>query len=120
MRYSIQLLISTCLVALLASTASATPRRRPLAKPTIDATAVLVQYQRVGRDLIKLHDLRGPDVTAPLWSRFRAIKLDETRTIEARVTAAAVLGELHALIERLKGVQVSTECMQSPLADGCR
>jgi hypothetical protein len=96
----------------------------------IPATALLTQYQRVGRDLLLLSNERRAQIgveteaaklsCAELQATFRSIKIDEAvKTPEARVVAAAVLAELHLKIERLRGVALSQDCLNNPLAKEC-
>ena len=108
------------------------PRRAPVraiatrstakpAAPVVPTTnAVLMSYQRVGRDIIQLQGLRGTDCTLELWKTFRSIKLDEaTTTAEARLATTATLTELQQKIERRRGVTIHTDCLNNPLAAGC-
>jgi hypothetical protein len=96
----------------------------------VAANALLVQYQRVGRDLLLLANERraqiGVEVAAAklscaeLQATFRAIKIDDAvKTPQSRVATAAVLAELHTKIERLRGVALSQECLNNPLAKEC-
>jgi hypothetical protein len=96
----------------------------------IPANALLTQYQRVGRDLLLLSNERRAQIgvetedaklsCAELQATFRSIKIDEAvKTPESRVIAAAVLADLHAKIERLRGVELSQECLNNPLAKEC-
>jgi hypothetical protein len=90
-------------------------------KPAVPATtALMVDYQRVGRDIMQLQNLRGSDCTAELYRLFRTIKIDDAvATPEARVAMAATLQELQSKLQRQKGVTVSQECLDNPLAPGC-
>lgn len=91
-----------------------------LAPPVPTANAVLMSYQRVGRDLMQLQNLRGTDCTLELWKLFRSIKLaDATSTAEARLATSATLTELQQKIERRRGVTVHADCLNNPLAAGC-
>lgn len=84
------------------------------------ANAVLVHYQRIGRDLFRLQQLRGTECTLDLWPRFRAIKLDQdTATPEARVAMAATLTDIQHKIERKRGIIIRQECFDNPLAADC-
>jgi hypothetical protein len=96
----------------------------------IPVTALLTQYQRVGRDLLLLSNERRAQIgveteaaklsCAELQATFRSIKIDEVvKTPEARVLAAAALAELHMKIERLRGVALSQDCLNNPLAKEC-
>jgi hypothetical protein len=96
----------------------ARPRVRPPAAPA--TTDVLVQYQRVGRELFKLEELRGHRSCAELWPVFRTIKLDAAlATPEARTSTAAMLSELQLQIERMRGVVLTRACLDNPLAKEC-
>lgn len=107
--------------------ASIAPDVKPLAIP---ASALLVQYQRVGRELLLLANERRAQIgvekedaklsCADLQATFRGIKLDDAvKTPEARAAAAAALHELHDKIVRLRGVALSQECLSNPLAKEC-
>ena len=116
------------------------PAREPIAdaESTIDnpkplpipANALLTQYQRVGRDLLLLDNERrakggaenidARESCTELQTTFRSIKLEEVvKTPESRAAAAAVLAELHARIVRLRGIELSQECLKNPLAKDC-
>ena len=95
-----------------ASTAVAGPRAVPTSKVATDIE-VLVQYQRVGRALMKLDDLRGREATADLWPRFRTIK------IEKIAGNGPLLDELKLQIDRRMGIELSDACLKNPLAEGC-
>jgi hypothetical protein len=93
----------------------------PVPVPPPSTTAVLVQYQRIGRDLRLLQELRGTECTLELWPRFRAIKLDEaTATAEARAQTSATLDEIQLKIERKRGIILHQECLDNPLAAECQ
>jgi len=100
---------------------------KPLAIP---ANALLMQYQRVGRDLLLLNNERraqsgfetadAKESCAELQMTFRSIKLEEAlKTPESRAATASMLAELHARIVRLRGVELSQECLNNPLAKDC-
>lgn len=100
---------------------------KPLPTPT---NALLQQYQRVGRELLLLSNERRAQVgvetedaklsCADLQATFRSIKIqDAIKTAESRAAAAAVLAELHAKVERLRGVALSQDCLNNPLAKEC-
>lgn len=116
-----------------AKSASAKPRAakpapiKPLAIPT---NALLVQYQRVGRELLLLSNDQRAKIgvetadaklaCAELQELFESIKLDTAlKTTESRAEAAAVLADLHAKVQRLRGVELSAECLNNPLAKDC-
>ena len=85
------------------------------------AAQLMVEYQRIGRDLVKLQELRGTECTLELWPRFRAIKLDEMcKTAESRLDLEAELKDLRAKIERKHGIELSAECLNNPLAADCQ
>jgi hypothetical protein len=88
------------------------------AAPT--AVSVIVEYQRVGRDLLQLQDQRGANECGDLMPRFKAIKLEQAvATTASRIATAATLSEIAAKIERLRGVTVQRPCLDNPLAEGC-
>ena len=98
-------------------------------KQSISATMLLQQYQRVGRELLLLanehrDELGIEDTKAScieLRNTFRSIKIDDAvATVESRVATAALLDELREKIERVRGVAVSQECLNNPLAAGCQ
>jgi hypothetical protein len=76
-------------------------------------TKLLQEYQRIGHDLIALRERRGNEDTADLWQQFKSLQLD-------RAEAEAELRALREQIERRKGVDVSSDCENNPLAEGCR
>jgi hypothetical protein len=85
-----------------------------------EASAVVMQYQRIGHDLMALQNRRGADLTEDLWSTYRAIHLDESlATADGRAAVAETLSELHDKIERRQGVQISKDCLDNPLGKGC-
>jgi hypothetical protein len=84
------------------------------------AISVIVDYQRVGHDLLDLQAQRGLFDCGDLASRFRAIKLDTAlATPASRAAAATTLAEIATKIVRLRGVQVEEACLHNPLAAGC-
>lgn len=94
------------------------------------ASAVMQQYQHVGHDLVLLRSERNAkldaaiDVTkescAELHSEFRTIKIeDAVKTPQARAETAALLKDLQKKVDRLRGVAVTTDCMNNPLAKDC-
>jgi hypothetical protein len=108
----------------------APPIAAPVKPLPIPATALLTQYQRVGRDLLLLSNERRAQIgveteaaklsCAELQATFRSIKIDDAvKTPESRAAAAAVLAELHGKIERLRGVALTQECLNNPLAAEC-
>lgn len=113
-------------VLLLGGVASAQPKR-PVAKaavakktPAPTVNAVMTTYQRIGRDIIQLQKFRGTECTLELWKTFRTIKLDEaTATAESRIATAATLHQLQQKISRKRGITISQECLDNPLAGEC-
>ncbi len=82
--------------------------------------AVLVDYQRVGRELMQLERLRGHRRCAELWPQFKAIQIDAAvKTSDSRVETLEELTELRDRIARLRGIEVSAECLANPLAAAC-
>lgn len=107
----------------------AKPRpRTPPVKPAVkvqpqrvEPGTVLLRYQRVGRELLELQNVRGAFMCADLWLDFRAINLSQALTTpENRVETLDDLVDLHARIERMRGIDVSGECLTNPLADACK
>lgn len=90
----------------------------PATAPT--QTALLVAYQRIGRELMLLKQSHGTECTLDLWPQFKSIKLDAaTATPEARLEAAITLAEIQLRIERKKGITLRQECLNNPLAPEC-
>jgi hypothetical protein len=88
--------------------------------PTTDAT-LMIEYQRVFRDLKKLEDLRGADCVKDLWVEYREIKPAELcKTAEGKVDLESWLKDLHVRIERKRGVELSQACLDNPLAASCQ
>jgi hypothetical protein len=88
--------------------------------PVPTATALMVSYQRIGRELMQLQGFRGTECTLDLWPTFRAIKLDTAlATPEARAQTAATLAEIASRIERKRGITIRPECLSNPLAAEC-
>lgn len=82
---------------------------------------LLIEYQRIHRDLTKLQQLRGNDATLELWPKFRAIKIAELcRTSAGRIELEVVIKELRGRIERKRGIELSAECLNNPLAASCQ
>ncbi len=98
----------------------------PLLPPApVSADALVLQYQRVGHELADLQAKRGLghalDPSADLADTFHAIKLTAAlATPDSRINAAAALTELHERIQRWRGVQISRECQDNPLAKDCQ
>lgn len=89
-------------------------------KPSADA-ALLRQYQRVGHDLIELEKQIGAMRVGELRADFRAIHLDEaTANADARAAAESTLADLAERIARLRPIEVSTACLNNPLAADCQ
>ena len=83
-------------------------------------TELVLEYQRVGRDIAKLQNDRGTDKVLDLWPTFRAIKLKEAcKTAETRLNLEGTLKQLRSHIERRRGITISAECMNNPLAAAC-
>ena len=92
---------------------------------------MLQQYQRVGRALLLLANERreqnGAETLdakascAELQATFRSIKIDDAvATPESRVETTAVLDELQGKIDRLRGIAVTQDCLDNPLAKDCQ
>lgn len=91
------------------------------AVPAPTATAVMMSYQRIGRDIIQLQSFRGTECTLELWKTFRAIKLDDaTATTASRIATAATLQELSVKIDRRRGITIPHECLDNPLTAECQ
>jgi hypothetical protein len=110
--------VSLLLAVAFAGTATADVRKVP--KPPTQV-ALTVEYQRVGRDILKLQDQRGYFDVGDLVPRFRAIKLDAAlASTTARAILASTLTDLATKIERMRGVRVERACLDNPLASGCQ
>ncbi|HUS32770.1 MAG TPA: hypothetical protein VMZ53_29920, partial [Kofleriaceae bacterium] len=89
-------------------------------KPMTEAELV-VEYQRVGRDIAKLQKDRGTDKVLDLWPTFRSIKLKEScKTAETRLNLEGTLKQLRSHIDRRRGITISADCMNNPLAANCQ
>jgi hypothetical protein len=85
------------------------------------SAALLRQYQRVGRDLMMLENSKGAFAVKELVEAFREIKIDEAQaTSESRTECEETLREIQGRIERHRGVQLSQECLNNPLAADCQ
>jgi hypothetical protein len=90
----------------------------PAKPPT--AASLRVEYQRVGRDVLKLQDQRGRFDCGGIVPRFKAIKLDTAlATPASRMQLWVTLTELSTKIERLRGIKLDAACLANPLAAGC-
>lgn len=115
------LLIATVLATAAAPAAHADIRTQPRAPKAPTAIAIVVDYQRVGHDLLELQDQRGVLDCGDLMPRFRAIKLEQAVATQAtRIATAATLAEIATKIERLRGIKVHAACLDNPLAAGCQ
>jgi hypothetical protein len=95
----------------------------------VSASELSTQYQRIGRDLMLLQRERqsavGVETEAAklscneMQAQFKLIKVSEATTPESRVTAMVLLLQLRAKIDRLRGVALSQECLNNPLAKDC-
>lgn len=95
-------------------------KAEPATPPAPTANAVMMSYQRIGRDIKLLQNLRGTECTLELWTMFREIKLEEaTATAVARIETADLLLDLQQKIERKRGVTMRQECLDNPLAPEC-
>jgi hypothetical protein len=93
----------------------------PLDQKPMTEKDIVVEYQRVGRDLAKLQNDRGTDKVLDLWPTFKAIKLSEQcKTIEGRLDLEGTLKQLRARIDRRRGITISAECLNNPLAAQCQ
>jgi serine/threonine protein kinase len=95
---------------------------RALADVELDArNALLADYQRLGRALLKLQQERGEAATSELWQQFHALKIQPAvATARSRAVIQATLRELREKIERQQRLEISDACRNNPLADGCR
>jgi hypothetical protein len=92
---------------------------KPLPPPT--SSSVMIQYQRIGREIHNLQQLRGTSCTLDLWAQFRAIKLEPSLAAsQSRAAVAATLAEMQLRIERMKGITVHKSCLDNPLAPECQ
>jgi len=115
------LLIAAVLAVAPQAQADVRTQTRAQAAPKVpSAVQVIVDYQRVGHDLLELQEQRGKFDCGDLMPRFRAIKLDaDLATPAGRIATAATLADISSKIERLRGVKVHAECLDNPLAAGC-
>ena len=116
-------LCAAALVAMTTSSGYAEPRATPSsakARKAPTAVVVLVEYQRVGRELLKLQETRGTETCRDLWKHFRGLHIEQAvQTTESRAAAFDELVELRARVERQRGIDVSAECLHNPLAASC-
>lgn len=112
------MLRSPLVVILLAvSGVAAAQPTKPVADPT---TELVVEYQRVGHELVLLQNHRGRDAAKDLWLDLHTIDLDKgLMTPEGRANAALTLAEIHDKVERRHGVEISKACQHNPIAAGC-
>lgn len=90
----------------------------PAKPPTVGA--LTIEYQRVGRDILKLQDQRGFFDCGNLQQRFKAIKLEAAlATPASRMQLYVTLTELAMKIERMRGIKLDSACLANPLAAGC-
>lgn len=90
----------------------------PAKPPT--ANVLTVDYQRVGRAILKLQDQRGVFDCGNLQQRFKAIKLEAAlATPASRMQLYVTLTELSMKIERMRGIKLDSACLANPLAPGC-
>lgn len=102
------------------SSAQADVRTSTKAPKPPTSVSLIVEYQRVGHDLLRLEAQRGRFDCGDLMVRFRAIKLDQDLATPAgRIATATTLAEIASKIERLRGVSVHRDCLHNPLAAGC-
>ena len=94
------------------------------------ASALMQQYQHVGHDLVLLRSERDAKIgveladtkasCAEVHAEFRTIKLDDAvKTPQSRLETKLFLDQLQRKIDRLRGVALSTDCMNNPLAKDC-
>lgn len=85
------------------------------------AAALLLAYQRVGRELALLKQSRGTSATLDLYDVFHAIHVETASTTAAsRAEATQTLQWIHEQIDRRKGIDLDDACLHSPLARGCQ
>lgn len=131
--------VVTVLIALTASAAAAPAAKAPVAArsavkvaakaatPTVTATPtsardeLIVEYQRVGHEVVLLQNLRGRDAAQELWATLHSIDLDkDLATPDGCATTALTLAELHDRIDRRRGVDISKACQDNPIANDCQ
>jgi len=94
------------------------------------ASALMQQYQHVGHDLVLLRSERDAKIgveladtkasCAEVHAEFRTIKLDDAvKTPQSRLETKLFLDQLQKKIDRLRGVALTTDCMNNPLAKDC-
>ena len=114
-------------VLALAVPASAAPAQRPIKAAAVKpapapdpAGELIVEYQRVGHEIVLLQRLRGTDAVADLWAMLHQIDLDKGLvTADGRANAALTFAELHDKIERRRGVMITKACLDNPVAADC-
>jgi hypothetical protein len=100
---------------------AAAPVRAPAPAPASPADEIIVQYQRVGHEIVLLQRLRGNDSVKDLWQTLHHIDLDkDLATADGRVNATLTLAELHDVVERRRGVEITKACQDNPVAAGCQ
>jgi hypothetical protein len=95
---------------------------KPLrAGPPPTSAALMIQYQRIGRELHKLQELRGTTCVFQLSLQFKAIKIEPSlSTVQSRTLLGATLRDMQQRIERLKGITLHKSCLDNPLAPECQ
>ncbi len=85
------------------------------------ADELIVEYQRVGHEIVLLQRLRGNDAVVDLWETLHQIDLDKgLATPDGRANAALTFAELHDLIERRRGVEITKGCQDNVITADCR
>ncbi len=96
------------------------PAPASLAAP-VAADELIVEYQRVGHEIVLLQRLRGNDAVVDLWETLHQIDLDKgLATPDGRANAALTFAELHDLIERRRGVEITKGCQDNVITADCR
>ncbi len=113
-------LVVTFLVAV-SGVAAGQPSSTRSTPARVDATTdLVVEYQRVGHEIVMLQNRRGRETTADLWADLHTIDLDKGLvTADGRANAAITLAELHDKIERRRGIEISKACQNSVIAVSC-
>ncbi len=96
------------------------PAHASLAAPAA-ADELIVEYQRVGHEIVLLQRLRGTEAAADLWETLHEIDLDKgLATADGRANAALTFAELHDKIDRRRGVQISKACQDNVITADCQ
>ena len=96
----------------------------------VSAQELLMQYQRVGRALRQLRDQRSEMIMAQIKAvaitcddiekSFKLISIHEAaKTPESRISTSVLLMQINAKIDRMRGMTLTKDCLNNPLAKEC-